>query len=101
MSSSTSEKPAASDDILEAARSFAANLPRQDVVTSALHEGEAIAEIVRSLGLPANVVAAVLLYPLFRDELVDNKQLENISLNDIPRLVRDLVQLGQISLSAD
>ena len=101
MSSSTSENPAASEDIVEIARSFAAALPRQDVVASATREGEAIAEIVRALGLPGNVVAAVLLYPLFRDELVDNKQLENIDLNDVPRLVRDLVQLGQVSLSAD
>ena len=101
MSSSTSENPAASDEIVEIARSFATGLPRQDVVASALAEGEAIAEIVRSLGLPGNVVAAVLVYPLFRDELVDNKQLENIDLADIPRLVRDLVHLGQIALPGD
>ena len=66
-----------------------------------MREGAAIAGIVQSLGLPRNVVAAVHLYPLFRDELVDRKELENINLEDIPRLVQDLVQLGQIALPAD
>jgi GTP pyrophosphokinase len=101
MSSSTSEIETQSDDIVAAVHAFAASLPQRDRVASGLREGEAIAEIVRSLGLPANVTAAVHIYPLFRDDIVDSKELENIDLEDIPRLVRDLVQLGHIAFGGD
>jgi GTP pyrophosphokinase len=87
--------------IAEAARAFAAALPDQDAIAPALREGEKIAAIVESLGLPDDVVAAVQIYPLFRDGLIEEKELENISLYDIPRLVRELVRLGRVSLAEE
>ncbi len=96
-----SENDANGADQIAAVKAFAASLPDQATLAPALQEGEAIADIVGSLGLPPDVIAAVHLYPLYRDELADDLTLENNDLGDIPRTVRDLVQLGQISLSAE
>jgi len=95
------EKAANGAEQIAEAKAFAASLPEQPSLAAALQEGAAIADIVGSLGLPPDVIAAVHLYPLYRDKLADDITLDNSDLGDIPRIVRDLVQLGQISLSSD
>ena len=98
----TETKPEHSDaDIVAATREAAQALPEQARIAPALAEGEQIAAIVDSLGLPADVVAASYIYPVFRDKILDDKYIDNINLSGIPRLIRDLVQLGQVSLSTD
>ncbi len=91
----------ANDDPIAAALDAAKALPDQSRISSALAEGECIARIVDELGLPSDVVAASCIYPVFRDQVIDEKYIDNITLPDIPRVIRDLVQLGQVSLSAD
>ena len=95
------EKAANGAEQIAVAKAFAASLPEQPLLAAALQEGEAIADIVGSLGLSNDVIAAVHLYPLFRDNLADDNLLETRDLGDIPRIVRDLVQLGHISLSSE
>jgi GTP pyrophosphokinase len=95
------EKAANGAEQIAQAKTFAASLPEQPSLAAALQEGAAIADIVGSLGLPPDVIAAVHLYPLYRDKIADDITLDNSDLGDIPRIVRDLVQLGQISLSSD
>jgi len=95
------EKAANGAEQIAVAKAFAASLPEQPLLAAALQEGEAIADIVGSLGLSNDVIAAVHLYPLFRDNLADDNLLETSDLGDIPRIVRDLVQLGHISLSSE
>jgi GTP pyrophosphokinase len=69
-------------------------------VTTAIAEGRDISSIVETLGLPAELLAAARLYPLVRDEKISLNTLENSELGNIPRIVIDLVQLGQFSLPA-
>jgi GTP pyrophosphokinase len=64
------------------------------MIKRAVRDGEAIAAIVASLGLPQDVVAAVHLYPLFRDNLLDDNSLNTNKLSA-------LVRLGRFSLPAD
>ena len=61
-------------------------------------EGREIEAIVDSLGLPGDLLAAARLYPLVRDEVVDIKKLKNNNLDDISRIIIDLLQLGQFRL---
>ena len=67
----------------------------------AIAEGRQIAAIVESLGLPEQLVAAVRLYPLVRDEFIDIKSLENSKLDVLSKVLYDLVQLGRFSLPTD
>ena len=75
-----------------------ADLPAKDGLEDAIAEGEAIAEIVSPLGLPARIVAAVHAYPLYRADLIGSKHLQNSALKDISRFIIGLQQLDQFSL---
>ncbi len=88
-------------DIVAAARDFVAALPSRRGLARAVHDGEAIAAIVASLGLPQDVVAAVHLYPLVRDEFLDNDSIDNSKLSSLSQVVQGLVRLGRFSLPPD
>jgi GTP pyrophosphokinase len=88
-------------DIVGAAREFVAALPSRPGLARAMQDGQAIAAIVASLGLPQDVVAAVHLYPLVRDNLVDDNALKTSTLSSLSKIVRGLVRLGRFSLPAD
>ena len=79
-------------------RDYLAGLPDGDELATCLAEGDAIAAIVRPLGLPAKILAAVHTYPLFRAEIIDSKALQNKDLKDISRFVLGLQQLDQFVL---
>jgi len=66
----------------------------------AIDEGREIAAIVESLGLPDELMAAARLCPLVREELLDDKSLENNDLESISRIIIDLMQLGHFALPA-
>jgi GTP pyrophosphokinase len=88
-------------DIVGAARDFVGALPARPGLAAAVQDGQAIADIVASLGLPRDVVAAVHLYPLVRDGFVDDEAIENSNLAPLSQVVRGLVRLGRFSLPAD
>jgi GTP pyrophosphokinase len=88
-------------DIVAAAREFAGALPPRPGLAAAVQDGQAIAAIVASLGLPGDVIAAVHLYPLFRDGIVDDDALKNSDLAPLAQIIRGLVRLGGFALPAD
>ena len=85
------------DNVAEV-RQFLGTLPEKSGLESARSDGERIAAIVEPLGLPDEILAAVHVYPLFRDNLLSIKQLENNNLSNISRYVIGLQQLQQFSL---
>ena len=87
-----------SDDIVAEVRTYLSTLAGDDELDSAIDEGNQIAAIIVPLGLPSEIVAAVLVYPLFRDEIVKLKTLENKELKSISRFVIGLLQLNHFSL---
>ena len=104
MSLSEREKPAngvETTDIVASARRFVAALPDLSGKAVAVDEGREIAAIVETLGLSGELLAAALVYPLYRDEIVDTNTLENSQLQSISKIVIDLLQLGRFSLPAD
>jgi len=101
MSASTVENCRAdshSSDAVAAVQNYLDGLPSRDGLDSALDEGRRIAEIVAPLGLPESLFAAVLVYPLYRDGLINVKSLQNKELSDISRFVIGMEQLNQFSL---
>ncbi|MGB5510434.1 MAG: bifunctional (p)ppGpp synthetase/guanosine-3',5'-bis(diphosphate) 3'-pyrophosphohydrolase [Woeseiaceae bacterium] len=79
-------------------QAFIDELPPQEGLARAVEEGRQIAAIVEPLGLPRELLAAVHLYPLYRDTFCSKTLLENKALEDISRFVLGLEQLGQFSL---
>ena len=101
MSATETEKQANgsdTDDIVASVRRYLAALPNKDGLQLAINEGEQIATIIKPLGLPAKIVAAVYAYPLFRENILKSNDLENNLLKDISRFVIGLEQLNQFSL---
>jgi len=104
MSLSEREKPAnggETPDIVRVTDRYVEALPGTPVATLAIEEGREIAAIVENLGLSDDLLAAARVYPLFRENLLDIKKLENSELHSISRIVVDLLQLGRFSLPAD
>ena len=101
---STSElqtPPNAADqaDIVGKAQALVAAVRPSDEARATAAESEEIEAIVVGLGLPGELQAAALLYPFVRDELISHKELENNGLEDISRIIVDLLQLGRFKLS--
>ena len=104
MAATDLENLAVSDDahnVVGAVHSYLGSLPEQDRLKSAIDEGRQIAEIVAPLGLPQELLAAVQVYPLYRDNLLDINSLKNKPLSDLSRLIIGLGQLHQFSLPHD
>ena len=80
---------------------FLGSLADDAMTRAAIAEGRAIANIVATLELPANLHAAAAIYPLVRDSIIDINLLENHGLNDLSQIILGLVQLGQFSLPED
>ncbi len=89
------------DDVVGTVQSFLGSLPEQDRLKSAIDEGRQIAEIVAPLGLPQELLAAVHVYPLHRENLLGRNSLQNNPLKDISRFIIGLEQLNQFSLPDD
>jgi GTP pyrophosphokinase len=87
-------------DIVGRAEALVAVLKPSAKVQAAASESRDIEEIVTSLGLPPELRAAALLYPFVRDEVITYKDLENNQLEDISRIIVDLLQLGRFKLSS-
>ena len=89
------------DDVVGTVQSFLGNLPEQDRLKSAIDEGRQIAEIVAPLGLPKELLAAVHVYPLYRENFLGRNSLQNNPLKNISRFIIGLEQLNQFSLPDD
>lgn len=100
MATDTEKQANGSDmgDIVANVRRYLAALPQKDGLELAINEGEQIATIIRPLGLPARIVAAVYAYPLFREHILNTNDLKNNILKDISRFIIGLEQLNQFSL---
>ncbi len=85
-------------DILSSVDGLIAALPKSAACNAAMQEGRDIDNIVETLGLPADVRAAVRLYPLVRDDLLDDKFLETNNLSDVSRLIQELLRLASFVL---
>ena len=88
----------AQNDPVATVRAFVDEMPPKEGLTEAIEEGRQIAAIVEPLGLPRELLAAVHLYPLYRDDFCNKKTLQNEILEDISRFVLGLEQLNQFSL---
>jgi GTP pyrophosphokinase len=64
-------------------------------------DGEAVLSILEPMGLPPDVLATALIYPLIRDKILDEKDLQNNNLVDIIDLISGLRQLDRFNLPAD
>ena len=101
MSASDAEKQtngSEPDDIVAEVRQYLADLPEKSGLAAARDEGEQIAGIIEPLGLPTEIVAAVHVYPLFREGILGSKHLKNKPLDSISRFLLGLQQLDQFSL---
>ncbi len=86
------------DKALAAAEHIIASLPATDGLQEAIDEGRETAAIVEPLGLPGELLAAARLYPLYRENFVSDKNINNNNLGDISRIIINLRQLHQFSL---
>ncbi len=99
--SDNSAPPAPATPSGDAVAGLLGSLPDSPAADAARAEGEAIASIVRSLGLPEDVVLAVRLAPAVRDSVLDVFSLKNNELENISDIVSELVSLSRFTLPAD
>lgn len=85
-------------DVVARARQFAATLDDDSDAAVCIQEGKAVTAIIAPLHLPEDIVAAVLLYPLVRDDITSLKSIENNNLQSISRFVLGLKELNQFTL---
>jgi GTP pyrophosphokinase len=86
------------DSSVAQVRKYLAAIPSCDGLAPAIEEGEKIAAIIEPLGLPPGIVAAVHAYPLFREKILSEKDLQNNVFSDVSRFIIGLEQLNQFSL---
>ena len=89
------------EDILAAADALAELAGASDGAGRARDAGQEIAAIVASLGLPADVLAAVRLTPLYRQNFIDETILSNNGLQELSTLIDELSQLSAFALPED
>jgi GTP pyrophosphokinase len=85
-------------NLLAAVSTFIETLPPVDALQPAIEEGRQMAAIVEPLGLPAELLAAAHLHPLYREKIITDKQLKTSKLPNLSRILIGLGQLDQFSL---
>jgi len=88
-------------DIDSAARQYLDDLIDSPESQALIAEADVIVAILEPLGLPANLRAAVALYPLAREGKIDVRSLSRGPLSELATLITGLIQLGRFSLPAD
>ena len=88
-------------NIVSVALEFMAEIPKSPESAALVAEGKAIADILEPLGLPDRLRAAVLLYPLARDGVIDSRKLQKSPVSGLAELTTGLTQLGRFSLPPD
>ncbi|MGB5337165.1 MAG: bifunctional (p)ppGpp synthetase/guanosine-3',5'-bis(diphosphate) 3'-pyrophosphohydrolase [Woeseiaceae bacterium] len=79
-------------------RGYLDALPHKEGLSNAVNEGRHIAAIVAPLGLPAELQAAVYVYPLYRDGILNDNDLKNNELAPLSQFILGLQQLDQFAL---
>ena len=95
------KKSSDEERLVAAAREFLDALPEQEQIRQQRAEGRAIADIVEGLGLSPDVIAAVHVYPLLRDDLLGSAKLEASDIGELAGIAHGLVQLGRFRLPPD
>ena len=95
---SANQRDTNGNDAVAAVRAYVAALPELEGRDACIAEGRSIAAIVEPLGLPTEILAAVQIYPLYRDGFISPNSLENSALKGISRFILGLQQLDQFSL---
>ena len=101
MSATRAQNPAHDEDfqsIVGEVRRYLQGLPAREGLAGAIKEGQRIADIAAPLGLPQDLQAAVLAYPLYRDGILSEKRINNSVLKDLSPFIIGLEQLNQFSL---
>ncbi|NNF40973.1 MAG: bifunctional (p)ppGpp synthetase/guanosine-3',5'-bis(diphosphate) 3'-pyrophosphohydrolase, partial [Woeseiaceae bacterium] len=94
----TASKDSDPADVVNAVQRYLGELPLKDGLQDVIDEGQQIAAIVAPLGLPRELLAAVHLYPLCRDNFLSINTIKNKFLDDISRFVLGLEDLNHFSL---
>jgi GTP pyrophosphokinase len=101
MSATSAENSGSGDNrhnVVTAVRNYLDGLTALDGLDACLAEGLAIVDIVEPLGLPDRILAAVLVYPAYRDGFIKPNDLKNKELDSISRFILGIEQLDQFSL---
>ena len=85
-------------DIVALTNAYLESLPDDPACRRCIAEGDDISSIVAALGLPPKLLAAVRVYPLVRDKIVNINTFDNNGLSDLSRIVIDLNQLSGFDL---
>lgn len=88
-------------DIIEKIQEFIDALPDQAQIAPLRAESEQIGLILRPLGFPPVLLAAVHACPLLKNDLVSHRDLQKIGNAELPELADGLVQLSRFSLPQD
>ena len=97
----TRGEDSADHELIRAARNLVGAAGDGVAVRRASADGEAVLSILEPMGLPPDVLATALIYPLIRDKILDEKDLQNNNLIDIIDLISGLRQLDRFNLPAD
>ncbi len=89
------------DAIFAAVDALIGSLGDDEATRAAAREGEEVATLVRTLGLPSDVIAAVRLCPLMGIEKINENTLKDNALESLSRLVLELASLSRFALPAD
>lgn len=87
-----------SEDLLGELARTVANLADDPETAAAEAEGRAVREILETLGMPPDVLAAAWLYPLYAQGRISTNELKNKSLGDISPLILGLWQLDRFTI---
>jgi GTP pyrophosphokinase len=98
--SAFSDKTRTHESVHDAVRAYLGELDADDRSAACIAEGLAVAEIVAPLGLPEDIVAAVRVYPLFRNGVLKDDSLKNNEFESISRFIIGLKQLDAFTLPA-
>ena len=85
-------------DPLAVVEAWLASLPPSERLAAAVDEGRQVAAIAEPLGLPPQLMAAVRIYPLYRDRIIDDKDIENNKIEGLSQFILGLGQLDQFVL---
>ncbi len=87
-----------SKNIIQNVRQNLKDLPNQIELDRAIYEGEAVANLIKPLVLPDEILVSAKIYPLFREKFINLKDIKNIYLKDLSKYIIGLDQLNQFSL---
>ena len=86
------------EEIVRNIRQHFTNSSNKVELNRAIKEGESVTKIIKPLGLPSEIMASAMIYPLFREKIIKIKDINIIYLDDISKYILGLEQLNQFTL---